>query len=119
MTAPPIHSVFDRLGAAQELGGDAPFLLCGDDVWLVRSGHVDVFAVRLEDGEPAGSRTHLFRVEPDRPLFAVGDAPADGRVVPAAYGCGAHSQATLVPTDRTEVVHTARYDTGTYDVLSD
>jgi hypothetical protein len=46
-------------------------------------------------------------------------APADGRVVTADYGCGAHSQATLVPTDRSEVVHSARYDTGTYDVLTD
>ena len=34
-------------------------------------------------------------------------APADGRVVTADYGCGAHSQATLVPTDETEVVNTA------------
>lgn len=46
-------------------------------------------------------------------------APADGRVVTADYGCGAHSQATLVVADRSEVVHTARYDTGTYDVLTD
>lgn len=46
-------------------------------------------------------------------------APADGRVVTADYGCGAHSQATLVAADRTEVVNTARYDTGTYDVLGD
>lgn len=46
-------------------------------------------------------------------------APADGRVVTADYGCGAHSQATLVPVDPTEVVRSARYDTGTYDVLTD
>jgi Protein of unknown function (DUF3027) len=46
-------------------------------------------------------------------------APADGRVVTADYGCGAHSQATLVAADHSEVIHTARYDTGTYDVLSD
>ena len=39
-------------------------------------------------------------------------APADGRVVTADYGCGAHSQATLVADDATEVVRTARYDTG-------
>ncbi|SFE14550.1 DUF3027 domain-containing protein [Blastococcus tunisiensis] len=44
-------------------------------------------------------------------------APADGRVVAADYGCGAHSQATLVADEATEVVRTARYDTGTYDVL--
>jgi hypothetical protein len=46
-------------------------------------------------------------------------APADGRVVTADYGCGAHSQATLVAADHSEVILTARYDTGTYDVLSD
>ena len=46
-------------------------------------------------------------------------APADGRVVAIDYGCGAHSQATLVADDATEVVRSARYDTGTFDVLSD
>jgi hypothetical protein len=46
-------------------------------------------------------------------------APADGRVVSAEYGCGAHSQATLVADEATEVVRTARYDTGAFDVLTD
>ncbi|MGY2085255.1 DUF3027 domain-containing protein [Blastococcus sp. SYSU DS0539] len=46
-------------------------------------------------------------------------APADGRVVTADYGCGAHSQATLVVVQDTEVVTSARYDTSEYDVLSD
>jgi hypothetical protein len=46
-------------------------------------------------------------------------APADGRVVTADYGCGAHSQATLVADEATEVVRTARYDTGAFDVLTD
>ena len=45
--------------------------------------------------------------------------PADGRVVTADYGCGAHSQATLVVDEATEVVRTARYDTGNFDVLTD
>jgi hypothetical protein len=44
-------------------------------------------------------------------------APADGRVVTADYGCGAHSQATLVVEDATEVVTSARYDTADFDVL--
>jgi hypothetical protein len=44
-------------------------------------------------------------------------APAEGRVVTADYGCGAHSQATLVVDEATEVVRTARYDTGAFDVL--
>jgi hypothetical protein len=46
-------------------------------------------------------------------------SPADGRVVTADYGCGAHSQATLVPVDDTEVVTSARYDTSEFDVLTD
>ncbi len=46
-------------------------------------------------------------------------APADGRVVTADYGCGAHSQATLVAVDTTPVVTSARYDTSEFDVLSD
>jgi hypothetical protein len=46
-------------------------------------------------------------------------APADGRVVTADYGCGAHSQATLVVADDAEVVTSARYDTSDFDVLTD
>jgi Protein of unknown function (DUF3027) len=46
-------------------------------------------------------------------------APADGRIVTADYGCGAHSQATLVVTEPTEVVTSARYDTADFDVLSE
>jgi hypothetical protein len=44
-------------------------------------------------------------------------APADGQVVTVDYGCGAHSQATLVVQEATEVVNSARYDTSDYDVL--
>ena len=44
-------------------------------------------------------------------------APADGRVVTADYGCGAHSQATLLATEPVEVVTSARYDTADFDVL--
>src|SRR3954453_9746730 len=52
-------------------------------------------------------------------LGACGNAysPADGRVVTADYGCGAHSQATLVVVDYSEVVTSARYDTADFDVL--
>jgi hypothetical protein len=46
-------------------------------------------------------------------------SPADGRVVTADYGCGAHSEATLVATDHSEVVTSARYDTADFDVLTD
>ena len=50
---------------------------------------------------------------------ANGYSPADGHVVTADYGCGAHSQATLERTDGepAEVTLTARYDTADFDVL--
>jgi Protein of unknown function (DUF3027) len=44
-------------------------------------------------------------------------SPADGHVVTVDYGCGAHSQATLVADEATEVVTSARYDTADFDVL--
>ena len=46
-------------------------------------------------------------------------APADGRVVTVDYGCGAHSQASLVLSEPVAVVTSARYDTSEYDVLPD
>ena len=46
-------------------------------------------------------------------------APADGRAVTVDYGCGAHSQATLVSGEPVEVVTSARYDTADFDVLTD
>nr|WP_221203607.1 DUF3027 domain-containing protein [Modestobacter versicolor] len=50
---------------------------------------------------------------------ANGYSPADGHVVAADYGCGAHSQATLERTDGdpAEVTRTARYDTADFDVI--
>jgi hypothetical protein len=46
-------------------------------------------------------------------------SPADGRVVTADYGCGAHSQASLEHPGEppAEVVTSARYDTADFDVL--
>ena len=46
-------------------------------------------------------------------------SPADGHVVAADYGCGAHSQATLERSDGdpAEFTPTARYDTADFDVL--
>jgi hypothetical protein len=44
-------------------------------------------------------------------------APADGHAVTVDYGCGAHSQATLVGDERAETVSSARYDTADFDVF--
>ncbi len=69
---PGLLGVSGLFGDRVEVGGDKPFLLEGDGLWLVEAGQVDVFFVRLEGGRPAGHRTHLFRVGPGRALFGLG-----------------------------------------------
>ncbi|WP_242653959.1 DUF3027 domain-containing protein [Klenkia soli] len=44
-------------------------------------------------------------------------APADGHVVTTDHGCGAHSEASVVPVDTTEIQLTPLYNTDTYDAL--
>ncbi len=46
------------------LAGNDPLLLTGSDhVWVVESGEVDLFVVRMENGNPAGNLTPLIRLE--------------------------------------------------------
>src|SRR3954471_23047059 len=62
----PLHLL---AGERLAVGGDRPFLLEGDAVWLVAAGSVDVFAVRLGERGPAGPRLHLVRVAEGRAMF--------------------------------------------------
>ena len=52
----------------------ARWILSGHDVWLVKSGHVDVFASMRHDECDAGRRHHLFRLEQGCPLFGFPEA---------------------------------------------
>ncbi|HSU14673.1 NHLP bacteriocin export ABC transporter permease/ATPase subunit [Longimicrobium sp.] len=72
MSAPALRSLFAAHGAPVTPAG--PFLLGGDTGWLVAQGHVDVFAVRVAEGEPTGARRHLVRVESGGALLGVGEA---------------------------------------------
>jgi NHLM bacteriocin system ABC transporter ATP-binding protein len=69
-----------------DVGSDRPFLLAGAGAWLVRAGRIDVFAVPLENGEVAGSRAHLFRVERGGMLFGTGTHPGGAPVGLLAVG---------------------------------
>ena len=55
-------------------GGNHPFILRGDDVWLIESGQVDVFAVRVEGAVQRGVRSHLMRLGTGQALLGLGDA---------------------------------------------
>jgi NHLM bacteriocin system ABC transporter ATP-binding protein len=70
--------VFAAEGAAREVAGNSPLPL--DDpagVWLVVAGAVDVFAVPLRAGRPAGPRVHLLRVEAGGLLLGAAAGPAE------------------------------------------
>jgi len=53
-------------------------------VWVVYSGHVDIFAVPVENGQVAGVRHHLFRAEAGQAAFGM-DCD-DRRIVLLAVG---------------------------------
>lgn len=61
-----------QAGALELLSGNAPFLLQGESVvWYVESGTVEVFTVHLQNGEPAGARTHFMSIGEGALLFGM------------------------------------------------
>ena len=53
----------------------APTLLTGRSAaWIVASGSIDIFAVPLDNGQPAGARTHVCRIEANQAVFGDGSA---------------------------------------------
>jgi NHLM bacteriocin system ABC transporter ATP-binding protein len=77
-----------RGGRLLSVAGNKPLVLDDPDaVWVVYSGHVEVFAVRVEAGEVVGARTHLFRVDNGEALFGMdlADSPI-GLLAAAAPG---------------------------------
>ncbi|MBN2216602.1 MAG: NHLP bacteriocin export ABC transporter permease/ATPase subunit [Pirellulales bacterium] len=62
--------LFRREGNAREVAGNRPLALNDPNrVWMIAAGRVDVFLVPLVEGEPAGSRIHLYRAEQGQALF--------------------------------------------------
>lgn len=64
--------LFEDAGSPLPVAGNQPLLL--DDpqaVWRVSANTVEVFAVQLCDGEPAGARMHLCRFEEGQLLFGI------------------------------------------------
>ncbi len=64
-----------REGRLLDAEGNRPLPLDdGESVWVVYRGKVDVFAVRMHDGETVGARQHLFRIEAGQLLFGIPSA---------------------------------------------
>ena len=56
------HVLLETARDVEALSSNAPFVLNVDAVHVVRSGHVDVFAVRMREGRALSRRRHLMRV---------------------------------------------------------
>ncbi|WP_456426423.1 NHLP bacteriocin export ABC transporter permease/ATPase subunit [Rhodocaloribacter sp.] len=79
--------IFDEAGLLRETGSNTPILLNGSEgAWYVHSGCVDVFAVRLREGEPVSRRRHLCRFEAGRMLFGIAACEGYGLQVVGAMG---------------------------------
>ena len=65
-------NLLEKEGILIDVAGNKPLLLHNrEHVWVVHSGRVDVFVLRLKDGEAVGARSHLFRAETGHALFGV------------------------------------------------
>ena len=65
-------NLFDDQEILEELVGPNLLILKDpDNVWLVDSGTVDVFAIELESNRIVGSREHMFRSKPGDVLFGM------------------------------------------------
>jgi ATP-binding cassette subfamily C protein len=51
------------------VGRNKPFMMSGDDSWLVYNGVVDVFSVHLINDQPVGARMSFFRAATDQLLM--------------------------------------------------
>lgn len=73
-----VTRLFRERGEPAEAGANHPVLLEDpDSVWLVTSGHVNVFAVNVVDDAPEGARNYLFGVGEGEILPGVEPAWAD------------------------------------------
>jgi NHLM bacteriocin system ABC transporter ATP-binding protein len=69
----------DRDDEARAIDGNRPWALRGEQMWVVRSGHLDLFSVALRGGAPRGHRVDLLRVHAGDACFGAGFAEAEAR----------------------------------------
>ncbi len=93
--------VFESEGHLAVVGGNNPFLLDGiNNVWMVLSGSMEVFAAKCENGRIAGRKQHFFSVEPGQCVFGMDLA---------TYGLGQGFQAVGFPGTRVACLPLARF----------
>ena len=86
-----------------QAGAGNPFLLSDDSVYVVQSGRVEVYIVRLENGQSSGRRRHLFTAEPGQALFGLAQAQGNTGLL----ACG-FDDAELLQRQKSTLFDTAR-----------
>lgn len=67
-----VTEYFNHKGTPLKAGNNNPLLLEGrDNIWLIKSGNVDVFSVKREEGWIKGARTYLFSAPSGSILFGM------------------------------------------------
>jgi NHLM bacteriocin system ABC transporter ATP-binding protein len=62
----------EELGDSAVVAANKPFLINDPDAtWLVVSGKLELFTVRVENGQPTGTRTHFLSLVPGQMFFGV------------------------------------------------
>lgn len=70
--APWLERLREAAGETLPAGGNRPFLLADSrQVWVIAEGQVDLFAVSLAEGQPAGAQSHFCRLETGQALFGM------------------------------------------------
>lgn len=112
-----IESIFQREGTMQGAGGNQPLCLSDpESVWRVQNGRVDVFVVQTKQGESAGARTFLFRVEAGNLLFGLSSLDAGGTYELFAAGV---PETKVVRLNRKRLVEQCQTnDAGTREFIS-
>ncbi len=67
-----LNDIFEKEGTPFKISGNSPVLLTGNDsFWCVLSGHVDVFAIQLENGRISGPKEFFFSAKEGALLFGM------------------------------------------------
>jgi NHLM bacteriocin system ABC transporter ATP-binding protein len=82
LAIPDYRDLLGSLGDPIAVGGNTPFVIEGaGHVWIVEAGRVELFAVPLDEGRPAGARRHYLTAQPGDLIFGMNFAD-----VGAGYG---------------------------------
>jgi NHLM bacteriocin system ABC transporter ATP-binding protein len=80
--------------------GNEPLLLNNrQDVWLIKSGSMSLFAITVKNGVPEGKRRYLFNTAPGEAMFSI-----------AAEHQGGVRQILAISLEETELIRLSRQD---------